>query len=75
MTAGAGKYDDICTQARVAAHAEVAIVVIINGERGSGFSVQTHDPALLERLPDMLDFISVQLRADISQGGGGAERP
>lgn len=37
---GPGKYDDLCTAVREAAEAEVAIVIVLGGNRGSGFSAQ-----------------------------------
>lgn len=45
MTTGPGKYDDICTIAREMAQAEAAIIVILNGNKGTGFSVQALGPA------------------------------
>jgi hypothetical protein len=37
---GPGKYDDLCTLVREQAQADAAIVIVFNGKRGSGFSVQ-----------------------------------
>ena len=41
MPLGPGVYDEICTFAREAANAQVAIVLILGGNLGNGFSVQT----------------------------------
>lgn len=69
---GPGKYDAICTQVREQAFAELAVVIVLNGIRGSGFSCQiddTHGAAsgALARLPDMLEIMARQIRADQAQ--------
>jgi len=46
---GGDKYDTLCTDARVAAEAQAAILIILGGNLGSGFCVQIADPEL--RLP------------------------
>ncbi len=61
MPLGPGKYDELCTQARVKAKADGAVVIIINGERGSGFSVQG-DLMLQASLPDVLENVAAQIR-------------
>jgi len=48
MPVGPGKYDALCTDARVAADARACILIIIGGKLGSGFSVQTTDSSLAE---------------------------
>jgi hypothetical protein len=40
MPIGPGKYNQLCTNVRLIARAEAAIVIIMNGDRGSGFSIQ-----------------------------------
>jgi hypothetical protein len=61
---GPGKYDAICTQARESAQAEGAIVIIINGNMGSGFSVQ--GPAdLVQQLPNILQSMASQIRNEV----------
>ncbi len=63
MALGPGKYDDICTLVREKTDAEAVVVVIINGNRGAGFSVQGHQPAVVY-LPDLLDMVSKSIRKD-----------
>jgi hypothetical protein len=53
---GPGKYDGICTVARETAGAEAAIVIIINGNKGSGFSVQG-DPAAVVSVEQVIHLI------------------
>jgi hypothetical protein len=50
MSAGSGKYDDLCTAAREASDANAVVLVIIGGKLGHGFAVQLatdspHDPS------------------------------
>lgn len=50
---GPGKYDHLCALARETALAEGAIVIILRGEHGSGFSVQV-PPEVVPKLPNLL---------------------
>lgn len=40
MAVGPGKYDELCTEARTKAKAAGAILLIFEGDKGFGFSVQ-----------------------------------
>ena len=60
MALGPGKYDEQATAVREATRAESVIVVVINGSRGSGFSVQTTEPLAL-KLPAILRIIADQI--------------
>jgi hypothetical protein len=60
---GAGKYDDLCTEARRKAKAEGAILIILNGEKGQGFSVQATLDVLV-RLPQMLRHMADDIEKD-----------
>jgi hypothetical protein len=67
MTLGPGKYDAICTQAREQAEAEAALLVILGGNKGSGFSVQVQVHAnmvLLRALPALLRDVADQIEKD-----------
>ena len=61
MARGPGKYDDLATYVREQANAHGAVVIVIAGDKGSGFSVQaTEDvtrrlPALLRSLADDIE--------------------
>jgi hypothetical protein len=61
MPVGPGKYDDLCTLVREKAKADGAIVIIIRGEYGGGFSCQA-DLATTAALPDILENIAKQMR-------------
>ncbi len=44
MTVGPGKYDDLCTYVREQANAEAVILIVLGGNKGSGFSCQAIVP-------------------------------
>lgn len=60
---GPGKYDDACTIVREMTGAACAMVVIIHGNKGSGFSVQTSGPIHPNALADLLEDVARQLRS------------
>jgi hypothetical protein len=68
MPMGEGKYDALCTVVREAAKAKGAIVIVIEGEYGSGFSLQTDDPILALKLPGVLELVASQMREDFATG-------
>jgi hypothetical protein len=63
-TNGPGKYDDVATVARESAGAVAVLLIVIHGDRGSGFSVQTLEPDLLPVLPALLEETARQIRLD-----------
>lgn len=67
--AGAGKYDDLCTHVREQAMADAAIVIIRNGTKGDGFSVQCGGVGVyietLASLPDYLEFVAKAMREQL----------
>jgi hypothetical protein len=65
MALGPGKYDDLCTHVRETAKAEGALVIVVNGSNGSGFSCQA-GLVTTAKLPTMLRIIADQIEADIS---------
>jgi hypothetical protein len=62
MALGPGKYDDECTTARERTGGQV-ILIVLGGERGSGFACQCTEE-MLHKLPDMLESIAAQIRED-----------
>jgi len=76
MTIGAGKYDDICTHARMRANALAAIVIILSGSKGSGFSVQAVEGAhakVISGLPELLRELARQIEGDTASRAGPAQ--
>jgi hypothetical protein len=63
---GPGKYDDLATEARERAKATGVILIVIQGEHGSGFSCQANLQVTLE-LPKMLREMADEIEKDLSQ--------
>lgn len=66
---GPGKYDDACTAARTMTNAEVALVIILNGDKGSGFSMQGDAAAqpTVEQVATLLEHVAAELRRDAAK--------
>lgn len=64
MALGKGIYDEHLTVARDASKAEGAILIILNGDKGSGFSCQL-SPYLMPRIPAMLEAMAQEIRKDL----------
>jgi NAD(P)H-dependent flavin oxidoreductase YrpB (nitropropane dioxygenase family) len=64
MAIGPGKYDDLCSLVREKAKAKGALVIVIAGDRGGGFSCQFDDMAMMEMVPDVLEMVAAQIRKD-----------
>jgi len=64
MTIGPGKYNDVCTYVRKRTRARAVILLVLEGSSGEGFEVQTADPMLLLRLPQLLREIAESIEAD-----------
>lgn len=68
MAQGAGKYDRLATYCREQVDAVGAVVIIVEGDQGSGFSVQTVEPGLQTVLPTLLETMAAQIREDNKRG-------
>lgn len=70
MALGPGKYDDLCsyvaeqTGITVSANGGGAIVIVVGGSRGNGFSCQA-DLRTTLLLPELLENIAGQIRGDV----------
>lgn len=83
MAFGPGKYDDLCTHARLQAKADGAFLIIFGGPGGGGFACQA-SPEVTAILPAMLEDFAAQIREDLLRNTtlralwwenlGGAER-
>lgn len=62
---GPGKYDKLCGLARRKAHADAAILMIFNGDKGSGFSVVS-EAGMLAHIPALLERVAAEIRADLA---------
>jgi hypothetical protein len=63
-TNGPGKYDDACTIARESTKAVACLLVVIEGEHGNGFSVQTLEPDLLPVIPALLRTMAAEIEKE-----------
>jgi hypothetical protein len=65
---GPGKHDAICTEVRERIGARGVILIFFGDTpEATGFSVQA-DLATLVRLPDTLESVAGQVRADLERG-------
>lgn len=65
MPVGPGIYDPLCTLVRESTDAKVAIVVVMDGISGSGFSIQSQGKAFMMGLPELLESMAKQIRQDM----------
>jgi hypothetical protein len=68
---GAGKYADLCSHVRQLAEARGAIVMIFEGNKGTGFSIEAPGAAILA-LPFMMRALADDIEARIRKYGGPA---
>ncbi len=66
MALGPGKYDDMATHVRENTDAAAVVVIVLNGNKGNGFSVQVVNGHALDlrRLCKLLDELSGMIRKD-----------
>lgn len=58
---GAGKYDDQCKLVRMSTKADSVLVMVFDGDRGTGFSVQA-SAAVIALLPEILEDMATEIR-------------
>ena len=63
MTIGPGVYDEEATMARESTHAQAVALIVIRGDKGSGFACQADEAAVLD-LPAVLRSLADQIEAD-----------
>jgi hypothetical protein len=67
MAVGPGKYDDLCTLVREKADADGVVVLVFDGNKGSGFSIQG-PISLTATLARLLRSMADQIDADLDEG-------
>lgn len=67
MPMGPGAYDNLCTYVREQAKAQGAIVIVLGGEKGQGFSMQA-DAITTLTVPDILERVAKEIRASFRSG-------
>ena len=63
---GPGKYDYLCTYVREMSRAQCALVIVINGDKGSGFSLQMVEDAMFD--PDKVATLLENTARSIREG-------
>ena len=63
MTIGPGVYDDEATMVRESTSAQAVALIVVRGDRGSGFSCQAMEDVILD-LPAVLRSLADQIEAD-----------
>lgn len=63
---GPGKYDDLTTEVRERTKAEGVILIVLKGDRGSGFSCQANVLVTMN-LPEMLRSMADEIEQDMRQ--------
>lgn len=71
---GPGKYDDLATYCAEQAQSTGVVVILANGRLGPGMSAQA-DAETLARLPEILENVAAQLRADREEINHAKESP
>jgi len=67
---GPGRYDSLATQARVMSKAAAIVLIVVDGNKGSGFAVQSLTPEFLEKLPKMLRDMALEIEVDVAHRKG-----
>ena len=62
MPMGPGKYDDLCTLVMEKSEAMSALVIILGGNKGNGFSIQMVNQETMKLVPDLLETVAKQIR-------------
>jgi hypothetical protein len=62
---GPGKYDSLCEATLLTTVAEAVVLIVINGFKGSGFSV-TATPEFSAKLPDLLRRVAKEIESSFA---------
>jgi hypothetical protein len=67
MPSGAGKYDILATWVMEIAEARAVIVIVLDGNRGSGFSMQSRGLSVAHLLPTLLRQTADEIERDTGE--------
>jgi hypothetical protein len=72
MAIGPGKYDAACTAARISCGARGAILIVLEGDQGNGFSCQ-FEASIVGAIdvPRLLEDAARQIREDLRRKASG----
>ena len=68
MAIGPGKYDKECGEIMVKTKADGVILIITDGDRGTGFSCQFSSFNLIGAIPQVLRQVADSIEADYKRG-------
>ena len=63
MAVSGGKYGDLAQMAYTLTLADAVVLIVLNGNKGSGFSLAGHDD-IVPRLPELLREMAQQIEND-----------
>jgi hypothetical protein len=63
-----GKYDEQCSVLRKTTGGSCAIAIILDGDGGNGFSVQTDTINMLDAIPSVLRMVANSIEKSIRDG-------
>lgn len=64
MPKGPGKYDDVCVEVMEKTQSDCAIILVINGKNGNGFSVNSISMDIVMDLPLILRHMANLIEDD-----------
>lgn len=64
-----GKYDDLCTKLRKETNADAVMIIIVNGPKGNGISLQSLGTEPINQMPGLLENLTKQVRDDLKKAG------
>lgn len=70
MSLGAGNYDDECHEVMVKTEAEGVALVVINGKKGGGFSINIlpeRAMAMYPKLPELFRAVADEIDGEMSR--------
>ena len=67
MPIGPVRYDKECEQVFKSTNANTVILMVLGGEKGSGFSVVSGDPDAVNTLPMLLTEMAHKIENDLAQ--------
>lgn len=65
---GPGKYDNLCGFVLEGTQAVGVLLVVVEGNQGTGVSFKMLDPDLMRVMPTMLEKLAAEMRADAQAG-------
>lgn len=66
MPLGGGKYEPEARQVIESSKAQAVLVIVLAGDRGTGFSIVSTDPRIMAGVPPVLRNVADQIDKDLS---------